>query len=102
MPTAQVDIVIRNAIIITVDGQRRILNDGALSIQDGRIVQVGKSADLSGISGKTEIDGTHKIVLPGLINPHAHLSYSLGRSCGDDLPFQKWLPVVYRLEDASG
>lgn len=100
METNVHDIVIRNATIITMDGRRRIINDGGIAIRAGRIAQVAQTKDLVSCTGKTELDGRNKIVLPGLINPHVHLAHSLGRGCGDDLPFINWLPIVVRLEDA--
>jgi cytosine/adenosine deaminase-related metal-dependent hydrolase len=95
-----VDLVVRNATIITMNGAREIIVDGAVAIHDGRIEKVCPARAIGDLQGKTEIDAKNGIVLPGLVNPHVHLSYSLGRGCGDDLPFPKWLPVVYRLEDA--
>ncbi len=38
-----------------------------------------------------EIDGTGKIVLPGLINTHTHLSMVLLRGYADDMRLQDWL-----------
>ncbi len=99
MPVATVDLIVRNALIITMDRDRRVINDGAIAVKNGRIEQIGQSSELAGIHADKVLDGRDRIVLPGLINPHIHLSYSLGRSCGDDLPFPRWLPVVYKLED---
>lgn len=99
MSTDKVDLLIRNAIVITMDRERRIINDGAVAIRNGRIDRVGRSSEFAGTQAETVLEGRGRIVLPGLINPHIHLSYTLGRSCGDDLPFPRWLPVVYRLED---
>jgi cytosine/adenosine deaminase-related metal-dependent hydrolase len=100
MPQARVELLVRNATVITMDPSRRILDDGAIAIDHGVIRQIGTSAELADVSADVELAGKDMIVLPGLINPHIHLSYSLGRGCGDDLPFPRWLPVVYRLEDA--
>lgn len=93
------DILIANATVVTMDASRRILANASLGIADGRIERVGPAAELRGQPARVEIDGTGKIVMPGLINPHCHLSYSLARGCGDDLPFLQWLPIVYRSED---
>lgn len=99
MTENRVDLIVRNATVITMDGSRRILDNGAIAIHKGLINAVGRSSELADITADVELKGKDMIVLPGLINPHIHLSYSLGRGCGDDLPFPRWLPVVYRLED---
>ena len=46
MAPEAVDILIRNGTILTVDGKRRIVTDGAVAIRGDRIVAVGKTADL--------------------------------------------------------
>jgi 5-methylthioadenosine/S-adenosylhomocysteine deaminase len=57
-------------------------------IRDGRIVEVEKGLkDTADI----EIDGAGKIVLPGLINTHTHLSMVLFRGYADDMLLQDWL-----------
>jgi 5-methylthioadenosine/S-adenosylhomocysteine deaminase len=56
-------------------------------IDDGMIIEVGagvKTADVV-------IDGAGKIVLPGLINTHTHLSMVLLRGYADDMHLQDWL-----------
>jgi len=93
------DLIIRNAIVVTMDQERRIIKDGAVAISGQAITRVGKSEELKGESAEFQVDGRGRIVMPGLINAHVHLSYSLAKGCGDDLPFTDWLPVVFRLED---
>jgi 5-methylthioadenosine/S-adenosylhomocysteine deaminase len=96
------DVIIRHGTVITVDGGRRIIGDGAVAIDGGRIAAVGRSSDLAGQRADLEIDATDRIVLPGLVNAHVHLSYSFAKGCGEDLPFASWLPIVFRAEDSYG
>lgn len=69
-----VDIIIADGTIVTVDAARRIVTNGALAIKGGRIVAVGKARELSAqyIATRT-IDARDRVVMPGLINGHAHL-----------------------------
>lgn len=49
---------------------------------------------------ETTLDGTNKLLLPGLINCHTHVYMSLFRNVADDLPFWDWLlKNVQPLED---
>jgi 5-methylthioadenosine/S-adenosylhomocysteine deaminase len=57
-------------------------------ITDGRIVEVEKRLK---DPADTEVDGAGKIVLPGLINTHTHLSMVLFRGYADDMLLQDWL-----------
>src|SRR4030088_3228829 len=58
--------------LVTVDPSRRIIRDGALVIQDGRIVAVGKTAELPSNPGDDVIDGRGKLALPGVFDTHVH------------------------------
>jgi 5-methylthioadenosine/S-adenosylhomocysteine deaminase len=88
------DIFLRNADwLITVDPERRILTDGALAIQDGRIVGIGKTKDLEPQFGSARriIDARDRVVLPGLIDCHIHTSFQLARGLADEVSAQKFL-----------
>ena len=41
-----VDILIEKGTVLTLDGERRILTDGAIAIKGDRIAAVGKTADV--------------------------------------------------------
>lgn len=94
-----------HATIITVNKNREIILDGALLIENGRITLLGKTADLlkqvqlESNQDIEIIDCTNKIVMPGLINTHAHLAQSLLRGLAEDLPLHNWLcDAIWPLE----
>ena len=62
--------------IITMDGERRIIRDGAIVIEGTRITQVGKSADMADVAADRVIDAVGMVVAPGLVNGHMHISYA--------------------------
>lgn len=39
----------------------------------------------------TVINGSGKLLIPGLVNAHTHVYMTMFRSCADDLPFTDWL-----------
>ncbi len=86
-----------NASIVTMDIDRRQLNDGAVLIEDDRIVSIGQSEDIvtsvamEPTIGTTCIDLRGRWILPGLINTHVHTSQQLGRGLGDDVNLLTWL-----------
>lgn len=63
---------------------------GAIDIgEDGRIVAVGTESALGDTTaGVSRIGG---LLMPGLVNTHAHTPMTLVRSAGDGLPLQQWL-----------
>jgi 5-methylthioadenosine/S-adenosylhomocysteine deaminase len=62
--------------VMTLDPQRRIIADGALLIERGRISRVGKAAELADARADRVIDGRHMVVTPGFVNGHMHISYA--------------------------
>lgn len=68
-------IVITNATILTLDAQDTFLYPGILEIRDDRIHSIRSGSVASGdeFEGETEIiDGTDKLVMPGLVDLHFH------------------------------
>jgi 5-methylthioadenosine/S-adenosylhomocysteine deaminase len=74
--------------IVTQDPQRRILANASIRITDGRIDQVGT---VNIASTDQVIDCRRKVLIPGLINTHTHLSMTLFRGYADDLELRDWL-----------
>jgi cytosine/adenosine deaminase-related metal-dependent hydrolase len=61
--------------VVTVDPQRRIIQDGSVLVEDGRIRRVGKAAELASARADRVIDARHLVVTPGFVNGHMHISY---------------------------
>lgn len=64
-------LIIHNGTIITGDGST-VLNRGTLYIDGGYIVDVTERGPGQIGAGHTVIDAGGSVVMPGLINPHAH------------------------------
>lgn len=81
-----------HATIITVDGNRRIINDGAIRVSGDVIADIGKTALLKErYPDDEEYDLTGRIVIPGLISTHMHTAQTLLRGTADDLELVSWL-----------
>ena len=83
--------LIKNGYILTLDPKRQIYRDGAIYIENGKIVDVGKTEELRTHKAETRLDAKNKIVMPGLIDTHIHLSQALIRGCADDVALVDWL-----------
>lgn len=86
------DLLIHSGTILTMQ-QGKIINQGAIAIENGTIIDVGKTRELKKKYGRgyEKINAKNKIVMPGLINTHQHAAMSLLRGYADDLPLQEWL-----------
>jgi len=62
--------------VVTLDPERRIVQDGAILVERGRIARVGKAADLADARADRVIDASHLVVTPGFVNGHMHVSYA--------------------------
>jgi 5-methylthioadenosine/S-adenosylhomocysteine deaminase len=90
--TERVDLLVRGGTIVTMDGTRRVIEDGAIAVRGGRIVAVGTRADVqSKYTAQETIDAAGKVVIPGLINGHTHVPMTLFRGLADDLDLNEWL-----------
>jgi cytosine/adenosine deaminase-related metal-dependent hydrolase len=76
-------LLVTGGTVITMDPARRVIEDGAVAISDGRITAVGGRADIAGEPGARVIDATGHAVLPGLIDGHAHAGHGLIKTLGD-------------------
>jgi len=69
-----------------------VLRDAAVDIEpDGRIGYCGPFASAPGVA---EVRNCSGILLPGLINAHAHSPMTVLRGMGGDLPLMRWLREV--------
>ncbi len=62
-----------------------------LLCQDGCIHSFGPMDSAPVSAGATLIDGTDKLLMPGLINAHNHCAMTLFRGLADDLELGEWL-----------
>ncbi|MGA9185632.1 MAG: amidohydrolase [Candidatus Acidiferrales bacterium] len=86
------DLIVSNGTVVTMDAQHRILNQGAVAIRGDSIVAVGATDEiLAQFDAPKIIDARGAIVMPGLINAHAHAAMSLFRGLADDLSLDDWL-----------
>ncbi len=77
------DILIKNGIIITMDPERRIIQDGAVAIENDRLLEIDETKLLeTKYNYDRIIDAKDHIVLPGLMDAHAHAGHSLLKSLG--------------------
>lgn len=69
-----VDILIKGGIIYTMSRGRRIIEDGAVTIDGNSIIDVGPTEALEDIySADMVIDASNSVVLPGFLDVHTHL-----------------------------
>lgn len=94
------DILIKNATLISMDKNRKkIEKDMDILLRDDKIIKIDNNINLENEKTKI-IDATGKVVMPGLINTHAHVPMSIFRETLDGYNLQDWLnKKIWPMED---
>ena len=86
------DILLKHAYVVTMDPDRRIIEDGAVGIEKGKIVFVGESAEGEKHSAAKEIDLSDHVLMPGFVDAHGHGGHSVFKSIVKDTSY--WMPIM--------
>lgn len=90
--TIKADLLLTNAIVLTMDDDLNQYEPGALAIAGDSIVAVGSAPELrQTISADETFDCGGKVLMPGLVNAHTHVPMTLLRGLADDLRLDVWL-----------
>jgi 5-methylthioadenosine/S-adenosylhomocysteine deaminase len=88
----RVELIVSGGTLVTMDESRRVIEDGAVAISKGLIVDVGSRREvLAKYSARETINAAGKIIIPGLVNGHTHIPMTLFRGLADDLDLNEWL-----------
>ena len=95
----KVDTLITHGLVVTMDKDLQVIEDGAVAVSDGKISAVGATTELQqSYSAGEVVDAGKHLVMPGLINAHTHLAMTLFRGYADDLPLQPFLDKIWAAE----
>lgn len=88
----ETDVLLTNAIVLTMNEQLSIFEPGALAVRGDQILAVGLQAELSeAYSAPEVVDCAGKVLMPGLVDAHTHVPMTLLRGLADDLRLDVWL-----------
>ena len=88
----QVDLLVLGGKIVTMDGSRRVIDEGGIAVTGGRIMAIGSRAEIEkAYTSRQRVNAAGKLIVPGLINGHTHIPMVLFRGLADDLDLQDWL-----------
>jgi 5-methylthioadenosine/S-adenosylhomocysteine deaminase len=95
-----IDLLIKNGAVITMDGERRVIEGGDVAVDGGQIVALGQNLDYE---ARKTLSAQGCVVCPGFINGHSHVYQSLIEGIGYDMHFDPWnwrflFPVVSKVK----
>lgn len=92
MDKTNIDYLLTNAHVLTMDKDLNQYPSGAVAVKDDAIVAVGDERALKEKFNPAEIiDCRGKVLMPGLVNTHTHVPMTLLRGLADDLRLDVWL-----------
>lgn len=98
----QVDLIVTAGRVVTMDDQRRVLQDAGVAIVGSDIVAVGPSVDLEKrFRARRRIDSPRGLMTPGLVDAHNHpIDYLAKGLCDDQPQFLRLKTRVFPYENA--
>lgn len=87
-------LLIENGTIVTMDAGRRILGNGYVLVEGDRIAAVGEGMPPEPTDAE-RIDARGMVVMPGLIDTHAHAGHMLTKGLGNDS--EDWMTITGRI-----
>jgi 5-methylthioadenosine/S-adenosylhomocysteine deaminase len=71
------------------------IRDGAIAVEQGRIVRVGARAD---VQGTERVHYPGCAIIPGFVNTHTHLELTIFHGLLDNLAFGDWIAKLVRIK----
>jgi 5-methylthioadenosine/S-adenosylhomocysteine deaminase len=89
---SRADLLLAGGLIVTLDNRWDVVEDGAIAVRDGDILEIGPTQELCArYTARETIDASGAIVMPGLVNAHTHAATTMFRGLADDKPLKQWL-----------
>ena len=87
-----IDLIVPGDYVVTMDPDLAVIENGAVAVDEGVIIDVGTAADIeSRYTARETLPREGRIVMPGLVNGHQHAAMTLLRGLADDLALMDWL-----------
>ena len=88
------DLVLTGGTVVTLDGDRRVIEPGAVAVSGDRIVAVDAADRVDAAAANRVVDCRGAVVLPGFVDCHSHLAQMLIKSLGEGLTTWDWLSTL--------
>ena len=107
------DLLFKNITAVTMQPVSPVIQNADIGVKDGRIIILKDNSQKSDNQKENQpiakriIDGTGKVLIPGLYNCHTHIPMSLLRGFANDLSLETWLfdhifPAEKKIKEMPG
>lgn len=85
------EVILTDAMVVTMDDERRAFASGYVWMKGGRIHGVGPMSELGEVAAEIPRRSFERhIIMPGLVNCHTHLGNGFLRGIYDEMPLEVW------------
>ncbi len=91
-------LIVKNALIVTMDEEKRIIRDGVLVVRNEKILAVGDADLTDKYDAPKVIDANDNILMPGMISLHNHTPMVAFRGIGEYTVGNVLFDVMFPLE----
>jgi 5-methylthioadenosine/S-adenosylhomocysteine deaminase len=91
-------ILLKAGTIVTMNAQREVLRDHDVLFDGDRIAKIAPSGSIAKGDGVEELSCEHKIIIPGLVSAHSHLSGLAQRGLWQEKSFESWSAKTFALD----
>lgn len=94
------DILIKNGEVLVFKNNDMIIEPKEVLIKDGKIAKIAQKIEDVDLKNTYVIDAKNHIIMPGLINTHAHIPMSIFRETTEGCKLYEWLEEkIWPIED---
>lgn len=96
------DLLLSGGTVLPINEEMDVIEDGAVAVGGDTILAVGPRASVEAeYSASRTMDASDALVMPGLVNGHAHTPMTILRGYKDDLPLEAWLAQIQPWEQKN-
>jgi len=87
-----IDTLLFGDYVLTMNDGVGLIRNGAVAVHGTEIVAVGPAGELARrFAPVTTINGSGRVLMPGLVNTHCHVAMAYFRGLADDMHLKEWL-----------
>ena len=91
-------ILLKRGTIVTMNARREVLRDHDILLEGDRIERIAPSGLIEKRDGVQELSCEDKIIIPGFVSAHSHLSGIFQRGLWDEISFESWSSKSFAME----
>lgn len=89
---AKIDQLLTGRWVLPMTPDQQLLDHHSIAVHQGRIIDILPEQEAKRrYQARERLNLPHHVVMPGLVNAHAHTPMNLFRGLADDLPLMDWL-----------